>query len=184
VDVGPLSETAREGTVMNDDDLKRIEGPAFSCIIATICALAMTQLSGNNQVVLALSDWLVFVVITGFFINPLYYSSLRQLFIYCMIPAGWLVFAWISHPVISVIWGEPLNKDFFYRLFALATIMFVSSCVGILIAVFARRPLIKVITTDEGEIARINHSLRAWGLLATVVYGAFIWIKHNVFHGS
>lgn len=112
---------------MNDDNLKRIEGPAFGCIVATICALAMTQISGNNQIALALSDWLIFVVVTGLFINPLYYSSLRELFIYCMVPAGWLTLVWLSHPTLSVIWGESLNIDFFRKLFILAAIMFIAS---------------------------------------------------------
>jgi hypothetical protein len=162
---------------VNDDDLKRLEGPALSCITATICALAIAKV--DNNVWLGALYWLIFVVISGLFVDPRYYESVKQFIVYCMAPAGWLAFVWVALPVIAVIWGGSLNTALVYSLLFLMPIVFVSSCVGIAIGALARRRLIEIITEDEAVLSKLDKNLIALGALATLVYGGMAWfIKH------
>jgi hypothetical protein len=45
-----------------DDIITKLEAPALSCIIATICALAISELHSNNSVTFAGLYWLIFLV--------------------------------------------------------------------------------------------------------------------------
>jgi hypothetical protein len=48
-----------------DDIITKLEAPALSCIIATICALAISELHSNNSVTFAGLYWLIFLVSSG-----------------------------------------------------------------------------------------------------------------------
>jgi hypothetical protein len=163
---------------MTQEELKSFEGPAFACISATICALAISKLGDN--IWLAVVYWVFFALVSGVFINPLDYKSIRQLILYCAMPAGWLVSVWVSLPLLAVAWGGKWSDNLFQSFKIIAPIMFVSSALFITIVALASRRLISLITTDDVEIGKINRRLQAWGALATCIYGGVVWLLNHL----
>jgi hypothetical protein len=157
---------------MNDDDLRPIEGPAFSCVSAAVCALAISNV--GSYIWLAFVYLIVFYIIAGIFINPLNYNSVKQLFMYCAMPATALVFVWVNLPIVAVVWGGPIVMNVVYGMSMLAPLMFFSSCLGITITSLARRKLIATLESED-KIRKVRSSLEAIGGLCTVIYGGVAW---------
>lgn len=165
---------------MTEEELKRWEGPAFACLVATLCALAIAKIQDPW---VGVTYWLVFVVVSGLFIDPLCYRSTKQFFTYCMLPTGWLIFVWIALPILTVIWGGPINMDLVRSLAMLLPFVFIATAIGIPLGSLAKRPIIQVFTTDPKQVSKISNTLKAIGVLASLVLAAIVAFKSGVHIG-
>jgi hypothetical protein len=163
---------------MTTDQLKKLEGPAFACIIATLCALAFQKpLSAFDGV----SCWFVFTVLCGLYFDPLQYSW-KGLFFSASLPAAWLVAAWAIIPAVGIVLGDsgPNAGEvaFYKRLLILGPLTFVCTTLAIPLWALAKQPILDLCTGDPNKKATIVKNLQAVGLIASLLLSGFLYLKN------
>jgi hypothetical protein len=106
-------------------NLPKWEGPAFASILAVLLGLSFQRLTDVFDGALY---WFIFTVFCAIYIDPFKYSSWKELFLYCTLPAAWVVATWAILPALGIVMGgfrpSAGDKEFYLKLSVMGPIVF------------------------------------------------------------
>jgi peptidoglycan/LPS O-acetylase OafA/YrhL len=146
---------------MDPENLKKLEGPSFACVFATLCALAFQK----TQVFDGVIYWFFFTILCGLYIDPLRYNrSSKELIWYCCLPAAWLVGAWALIPAVGIILGgftpNPGEITFYRGLLILGPITFLLTVLAICLWAVGKGPIISIVRDSLTHRTTYLHRLK------------------------
>jgi hypothetical protein len=160
------------------EDLPKWEGPAFASIVAVLLGLSFQKLTGIFDGALY---WFIFTVFCGLYIDPLQYRSWRELFLYCTLPAAWLVATWAILPALGIVWGgfnpSAGEKDFYLKLSIIGPIAFGFTTLAIPFWALGKRPILQIVDADPGRVGNIVKTLQGIGLIISFILTGVLYMK-------
>jgi len=159
-------------------NLQKWEGPAFASIIAVLCGLAFQKLGGIFDGALY---WFILTVFCGLYIDPLRYDSWKELFLYCALPAAWLVGTWAILPALGIVWGgfqpTPGDKEFYLKLAVVGPIAFAFTVLAIPLWALGKRPILQIVDTDPAKLGKLVKTLQGVGLIVSLILTGALYVK-------
>ena len=161
---------------MQVEDLRKWEGPAFACIISTLCALVFQKV----DVFAGVCYWLGFTFLCGLYIDPLQYTW-KELLSYSAIPAAWLVTAWVVIPTFGIILGghgaNPGEIAFFHELLVLGPLTFTFTTLAISLWALST-PNSGVLRRQARAPCNNRENLQGIGLIVSLLLTAIVYLKN------
>ena len=160
------------------ENLSKWEGPAFASILAVLLGLCFQR---PLEVFEGAFYWFIFTVFCGIYIDPLKYRSWKELFLYCTLPAAWLLATWAVLPALGIVMGgfrpSSGDKEFFLKFLVMGPIAFVFTTLAIPLSALGKGPILEILGVHPDKLDNVVRTLQKIGLIVSLLWTGVLYVK-------